>query len=473
MLLKYLINMDRKTKIIATVGPSLASKEKIHSAINSGVNVFRINFSHGTLDEHKQFIDWARSSKNQVAIMQDIQGPKIRTGQVNTNTVLQKSQEINLTNKEVESSDEIIFINYKNLYEDISVNDRVFIDDGQIILKITEKQKNKLKALILIGGELRDNQGVAFPDSKLSVPAITEQDIEHLKFGTEQDVDFVAVSFVRNSDDIQAVRNIIPKDIKIIAKIELKTALENIDEILNVADGVMVARGDLGVQLPIEKVPFVQKQILDAANRKGKISITATEMLQSMKSSYRPTRAEVTDITNAILEGSDAVMLSAETSIGDHPNRVIEVMSNICKEVDSRNDTSSLLSKEDSKEDSFTTTLARAAVQIADDIDARAIVAFTETGKTPLLISNFRPKAEIITFSTKDKTLKQLNLLWGVEQFPIEKKETFSEMLKSANDFLVKEKKYNKGDKVIVVAGTPPNVEAATNLIRVHNLGDV
>ena len=473
MLLKYLINMDRKTKIIATVGPSLASKEKIHSAINSGVNVFRINFSHGTLDEHKQFIDWARSSKNQVAIMQDIQGPKIRTGQVNTNTVLQKSQEINLTNKEVESSDETIFINYKNLYEDISVNDRVFIDDGQIILKITEKQKNKLKALILIGGELRDNQGVAFPDSKLSVPAITEQDIEHLKFGTEQDVDFVAVSFVRNSDDIQAVRDIIPKDIKIIAKIELKTALENIDEILNVADGVMVARGDLGVQLPIEKVPFVQKQILDAANRKGKISITATEMLQSMKSSYRPTRAEVTDITNAILEGSDAVMLSAETSIGDHPNRVIEVMSNICKEVDSRNDTSSLLSKEDSKEDSFTTTLARAAVQIADDIDARAIVAFTETGKTPLLISNFRPKAEIITFSTKDKTLKQLNLLWGVEQFPIEKKETFSEMLKSANDFLVKEKKYNKGDKVIVVAGTPPNVEAATNLIRVHNLGDV
>ena len=473
MLLKYLINMDRKTKIIATVGPSLASKEKIHSAINSGVNVFRINFSHGTLDEHKQFIDWARSSKNQVAIMQDIQGPKIRTGQVNKNTILQKSQEINLTNKEVESSDEIIYINYKNLYEDINVNDRVFIDDGQMILKITEKQKNKLKALILIGGELRDNQGVAFPDSKLSVAAITEQDIEHLKFGTKQGVDFVAVSFVRNSDDIQAVRDIIPKDIKIIAKIELKTALENIDEILDISDGVMVARGDLGVQLPIEQVPFVQKQILDAANSKGKISITATEMLQSMKSSYRPTRAEVTDITNAILEGSDAVMLSAETSIGDHPNRVIEVMSNICKEVDSRNDTSSLLSKEDSKEDSFTTTLARAAVQIADDIDARAIVAFTETGKTPLLISNFRPKAEIITFSTKDKTLKQLNLLWGVEQFPIEKKETFSEMLKSANDFLVKEKKYNKGDKVIVVAGTPPNMEAATNLIRVHNLGDV
>ena len=473
MLLKYLINMDRKTKIIATVGPSLASEQKIHNAINSGVNVLRINFSHGNLKDHEQFINWARSSKKQVAIMQDIQGPKIRTGHVVKNTILQKSNEINLTNKERESSKEIIFVNYKNLFKDVSVNDRVFIDDGQIILKITEKQKDKLKALILIGGELRDNQGVAFPDSALSVSAITEQDIEHLKFGTEQDVDIVAVSFVRNKEDIQTVRDLIPKDVKIIAKIELKTALENIDEILQVSDGVMVARGDLGVQLPIEQVPFVQKQILDAANSKGKISITATEMLQSMKSSYRPTRAEVTDITNAILEGSDAVMLSAETSIGDHPNRVIEVMSAICEEVDSRNDTSSLLSKEDSKEDSFTTTLARAAVQIADDIDAKAIVAFTETGKTPLLISNFRPKAEIITFTTKDKTLNQLNILWGVEQFPIERKETFSEMLKSANDFLIEEKKYNKGDRVIVVAGTPPNVEAATNLIRVHNLGDV
>ena len=416
MLLKYLINMDRKTKIIATVGPSLASEQKIHSAINLGADVIRINFSHGTLEDHKQFINWARSSDKQVAIMQDIQGPKIRTGFVKENTILQKSEEINLTNKESESSNESIFINYKNLFKDVDLNDRIFVDDGQIILKIIDKQKNNLRALILIGGELRDNQGVAFPDSNLSVSAITKQDIEHLKFGTEHDIDFVAVSFVRNGKDIKSVRDIVPKDVKIIAKIELKTALENIDEILQVSDGVMVARGDLGVQLPIEQVPFVQKQIL---------------------------------------------------------NRVIEVMSGICEEVDSRNDTSSLLSKEDLKEDSFTTTLARAAVQIADDIDARAIVAFTETGKTPLLISNFRPKAKIITFTTKVKTLNQLNLFWGVEQFHIDRKEHFSEMLKSANDFLLEEKKYNKGDKVIVVAGTPPNMEAATNLIRVHNLGDV
>ena len=354
--------MDRKTKIIATVGPSLSSESKIKKIIDAGANVLRINFSHGTLEDHENVISWARKSNKQVAIMQDIQGPKIRTGISSENTFLEKSKNVTLTNIETESNNDVIFINYENLLRDINVDDRVFIDDGQIVLKVVEKENDKLEALILIGGELRDNQGVAFPDSNLSVSAITERDKEHLKFGTEHDVDFVAVSFVRNASDINLVKEIIPKDVKVIAKIELKTALDNIDEILDVADGVMVARGDLGVQLPLEQVPFVQKQILDAANKRGKISITATEMLQSMKTSYRPTRAEVTDITNAILEGSDAVMLSAETSIGDNPNRVVEVMSIICKETDSRNDTSSLLSKEDSKEDSITTTLARACL---------------------------------------------------------------------------------------------------------------
>ncbi len=289
--------MDRKTKIIATVGPSLSSESKIKKIIDAGANVLRINFSHGTLEDHENVISWARKSNKQVAIMQDIQGPKIRTGISSENTLLEKSKNVTLTNIETESNSDIVFINYENLLKDVNVDDRVFIDDGQIVLKVVEKENDKLEALILIGGELRDNQGVAFPDSNLSVSAITEKDKEHLKFGSEHDVDFVAVSFVRNASDINIVKEIIPKDIKVIAKIELKTALENIDEILDVADGVMVARGDLGVQLPLEQVPFVQKQILDAANKRGKISITATEMLQSMKTSYRLTRAEVTDIT--------------------------------------------------------------------------------------------------------------------------------------------------------------------------------
>ena len=226
--------MTRKTKIIATVGPSIHSKEAINEIIDAGANVLRLNFSHGSNDEYKQIVDWARSSNKKIAIMQDIQGPKIRTGISSENTFLEKSKKVILTNIETESNNEIVFINYEHLLRDINVEDRVFIDDGQIVLKVVEKENDKLEALILIGGELRDNQGVAFPDSNLSVSAITEKDIEHLKFGSEHDVDFVAVSFVRNASDINLVKEIIPKDVKVIAKIELKTALDNIDEILDV-----------------------------------------------------------------------------------------------------------------------------------------------------------------------------------------------------------------------------------------------
>ena len=465
--------MDRKTKIIATIGPSLMSQKKIEKIINEGANVLRINFSHGSLEDHENVINWIKSSNKKVAIMQDIQGPKIRTGDSEANTVLEKSKTVKIVNGNLISNSETICIKYEDLFKDINIDDRVLIDDGSIVLKVQNKTDDFLEALTLVGGELRDNQGVAFPDSNLSVSAITPKDIEHLEFGSNHDVDYVAVSFVRNGDDIKSVKKIIPSDIKVIAKIELKSAIENIDDILSEADGVMVARGDLGVQLPLEKVPFIQKQILDAANSLGKISITATEMLQSMKTSYRPTRAEVTDITNAILEGSDAVMLSAETSIGNHPERVVEVMSSICQETDSRNDTSVLTVKTISNTDLLTTSLARSAVRVANEIQAKAIVAFTESGRTPLLISNYRPRSPILTFTTKEKTYKQMNMLWGVDQFMMERKETFEEMLQEADSILSNSLNYTTGDKIVVVAGTPPNVEAATNMIRVHRVGEI
>ena len=465
--------MDRKTKIIATIGPSLMSQKKIEKIINEGANVLRINFSHGSLEDHENVINWIKSSNKKVAIMQDIQGPKIRTGDSEANTVLEKSKTVKIVNGNLISNSETICIKYEDLFKDINIDDRVLIDDGSIVLKVQNKTDDFLEALTLVGGELRDNQGVAFPDSNLSVSAITPKDIEHLEFGSNHDVDYVAVSFVRNGDDIKSVKKIIPSDIKVIAKIELKSAIENIDDILSEADGVMVARGDLGVQLPLEKVPFIQKQILDAANSLGKISITATEMLQSMKTSYRPTRAEVTDITNAILEGSDAVMLSAETSIGNHPERVVEVMSSICQETDSRNDTSALTVKTISNTDLLTTSLARSAVRVANEIQAKAIVAFTESGRTPLLISNYRPRSPILTFTTKEKTYKQMNMLWGVDQFMMERKETFEEMLQEADNILSNSLNYTTGDKIVVVAGTPPNVEAATNMIRVHRVGEI
>ena len=464
--------MNRKTKIIATVGPSVHSKEKIHQLISSGVDVIRLNFSHGTYEDHKNVVEWAREYPTPIAIMQDIQGPKIRTGISESKTDLIAGNVVDLTNVEKTSTDKSIYINYKNLFKDIKEGERVFIDDGQVVMRVTEINEKKMTANIEIGGELRDNQGVAFPDSQLSVSSITPKDKDDIAYGEEIGVDLIAVSFVRKASDINEVKSLVKKGIKIIAKIELKEAMKNLDSIIEESDGVMVARGDLGVQLPLEQVPFAQKKILDTANYKGKISITATEMLQSMKSSFRPTRAEVTDITNAILDGTDSVMLSAETSIGDHPNIAVKVMASICEEADSNNHYSSMRYKTLSSVDTFATSLAKAAVQVANDIEAKAIVAYTETGRTPLLISNFRPSAPIITFSAKDLTLRQMNILWGVEQTKIDRFDTTEEMFQIADTWLQTNKNFKKNDKVVIVAGTPPNEEAATNLIRVMKIGE-
>ena len=464
--------MTRKTKIIATVGPSVNSKDGIKKLVEAGADVLRLNFSHGTEEDHSNVVKWIRELEKSVAIMQDIQGPKIRTGEAKESTQFKQSHEIKITNKETISDDNVIYINYKDLFKDLNSGERIFIDDGQIVIRIIKKTKSSMLGQIEIGGELRTNQGVAFPDSKLSVSAITEKDIADLKFGNKLDVDIVAVSFVRDANDIKKVREIVDKNIKIIAKIELKNAVKNLDSIIDEADGVMVARGDLGVQLDLEKVPFIQKQILNEANAKGKITVTATEMLQSMKESHRPTRAEVTDITNAILEGTDCVMLSAETAIGNHPEVVVSAMSDICKEADSRNDTSVLRFKETSTVDTLTTSLAKAAVQVANEIEAKAIVAFTETGRTPLLISNYRPEAPIFTMTTIDKTYNQMNILWGVQQIKIDRLETTPEMFEIADTWLQNNKKFKKNDKVVIVAGTPPNKEAATNLIRVMKIGE-
>ena len=464
--------MTRKTKIIATVGPSVNSKDGIKKLVEAGADVLRLNFSHGTNEDHSNVVKWARELNTSVAIMQDIQGPKIRTGETKDLTKLEESNQVKLTNKDTISDEKIIYINYKDLYKDVNVGERILIDDGQMVIRVTKKTTSSMDAVIEIGGELRSNQGVAFPDSRLSVSAITKKDIEDIKFGKKLDVDIVAVSFVRDANDIKKVKEIANENIKIIAKIELKNAVKNLDSIIDVADGVMVARGDLGVQIELEKIPFIQKQILDQANAKGKITVTATEMLQSMKESHRPSRAEVTDITNAILEGTDCVMLSAETAIGNHPEIVVEVMSNICIEADSRNDTSVLRFKEASGIDTLTTSLAKAAVQVANEIDAKAIVAFTETGRTPLLISNYRPEAPIFTFTTIDKTYRQMHILWGVQQVKIDRLETTTEMFEIANTWLQNNKKFKKNDKVVIVAGTPPNKEAATNLVRVMKIGE-
>ena len=464
--------MARKTKIIATIGPSVNSKELVGQIIDAGANVLRLNFSHGTHEDHKKVVEWARSSNKKIAIMQDIQGPKIRTGELEQPIYLERNKEIQLSN-EIKSKDkETVLINYEYLFKDIHEGERVLIDDGKIVLRISKKTKTKFTSIIEVGGELRSNQGVAFPDSSLSLATLTDKDKNDIEFGNQLDVDFVAVSFVRDVDDILNVKKLINPNTMVIAKIELKSAVKNLKSIIEESDGVMVARGDLGVQLPLERIPFIQKEILNESNLQGKITITATEMLTSMISSYRPTRAEVSDITNAILDGTDSVMLSAETSIGDNPILSVQAMANICEEVDETSNKNYLNKKDISVSNELTNSLSKAAVQVANDSNAKAIVAFTETGRTPLLLSNHRPDAPIFTFTTIDKTYNQLNLFWGVEQVKINRLETTDEMFSIANKWLKDEMNFKKNDTVVIVAGTPPNKEAATNLIRVMKIGE-
>ena len=464
--------MTRKTKIVATIGPSVYSKDSLNKLVEAGANVLRLNFSHGTYDEHEQTVQWVRSMNKNVAIMQDIQGPKIRTGTLDKLINLNVNSDIDIFNDESKQNEESVVINYENLLRDINEGERILIDDGKLGLRVLKKEKNKLTATVEIGGELRSHQGVAFPDSKLSVSTLTKKDIQDLEFGKNLGVDFVAISFVRNAEDVLNVKKYIDKDIKLISKIELKSAVKNLKSIIQESDGVMVARGDLGVQLPLEKIPLIQKQIINESNLQGKITITATEMLTSMISSHRPTRAEVSDITNAILDGTDAVMLSAETSIGENPIDSVIAMAKICEEVDISSSENMINTKEIYNSDELTNSLSKAAVQVANDSNAKAIVAFTETGRTPLLISNHRPNASIFTFTTTDKTFNQLNLIWGVEQIKIDRLETTDEMFAIANKWLLNEKKFSKNDKVVIVAGTPPNKEAATNLIRVMKIGE-
>ena len=462
--------MSRKTKIIATVGPSVFTKDKVEELLHAGVNVLRLNFSHGTHADHEKVIKWARDSDYNCAILQDIQGPKIRSCIAEEGVVLKNDSKIDIYFKNGTCTEDSLYIDNSKLLGDIKSGERILIDDGSIAIRVKEVSKKKLIGVIEVGGELRSNQGIALPDTVTSLPPLTKKDIEDIKFGNDKDIDILAVSFVRNSKDVEEVRKIVNKTTKVIAKIELKSAVENLDSILEVADGAMLPRGDLGVQYRQEKLPLIQKQILTKTNGKGKISITATEMLQSMKTSHRPTRAEVTDVTNAIMQGSDAVMLSAETSIGDHPTLVVEYMAKICEEADKANTWTPAIETGNSI-DSVPLSVAKSAVQVANDLDIDYILAFTESGRTGQFLSKIKPRGRIIVFSVIEKTLRQMNIFANVTPVEISRNNTTDEMFKTADEWLISTNKVKKGDRVVIVAGTPPNKEASTNLIRVHTVG--
>ncbi|MEX1037348.1 MAG: pyruvate kinase [Acidimicrobiia bacterium] len=468
----------RHTKIIATMGPAVADAESVDAMVGAGMDVARLNFSHGEHDLHRSFVGWVRDAAKRhdksVAIVQDIQGPKLRVGIFPGGPVhLTAGTEVLLSPGSRDGSAQVVPVGYPDLLTDVGIGDRVVLADGLITLKVIGEQNEMLIAEVLEGGDLSDHKGVAFPDSRLSVETITEKDERDLAFGKGLGVEYVAASFVRTGEDVTNVKQLCD-DVPIISKIELAQAYDNLDSILEVSEGVMVARGDLGVQLPLQRLPLIQNDILKRANAAGRISITATEMLESMINSSRPTRAEVTDVANAVFGGTDAVMLSGETAVGSYPIKTIEAMALICLETEQ----GTLSERGDhpvpfvGDGNTVASAVAQAATEIAVNVDAEMIVAFTESGNTARLISKYRPEVRINAFTPNPVTERRMALFWGVVPHPLDRRTYTDEEIAAASQYLESREIAKRGDRVVMVAGVPPGRQASTNLVKVHEIGE-
>ncbi|MBK5269299.1 MAG: pyruvate kinase [Acidimicrobiia bacterium] len=463
----------RRTKIVATMGPAVASQGKISELVAAGLDVARLNFSHGNHDTHTQMAGWLRRASEQhkrpIALLQDIQGPKVRVGVFGDGPIeLVAGETVRLVPGSQPGAAGVVPIDYEFLLEDVGVGDDVLLSDGLIRLVVEKVHDDSLTAFVTVGGQLSDHKGAAFPDTSLRVPSVTPKDEADLEFGRSLEVDYVAASFVRTGADIDQVREL-AGGVPVIAKIELARAYANLDDILSEASGAMVARGDLGVQLPLETIPRVQLDILNRTNAAGRISITATEMLESMINSPRPTRAEVTDVANAVMSGTDAVMLSGETAIGKYPVQTIEFMARICLEAE-RSATKPVNFLESHR--TFASATAKAAVEAAVNLDLHVIAAFTESGSTARLLSKYRPSAEIIAFTPDPATYRRMAVYWGVSPQMLERRESTDLMLASAEKYLEKTGICETGEGVVMVAGTPPNQQASTNLMKLHRIGE-
>jgi pyruvate kinase len=464
--------VERKTKIIATLGPSCASAEGVRALVAAGMDVARLNFSHGDHASHRQLARWVREAARQegrsVALLQDIQGPKIRVGTfAGGSATLASGDELLLRPGSEQGGPEEVFVDYPFLLEDVHPGEKVYLADGQIRVQVVASEATALRARVVTGGELGDLKGVAFPQSTLRAPAITEKDRRDLAFGKELEVDLVAVSFVRGARDLDLAAELAGDDTPLVAKIELAAGYQRLDEILGPSHGIMVARGDLGVQLPLEKIPLVQIDILSRTNAAGRVSITATEMLESMTTAYRPTRAEVTDVASAVLSGTDAVMLSAETAVGRHPERAVEVMDVICREIE-RSVGWTHAERLLELEERFPAATAKAASNASGSLGLDTIVAFTESGSTARLLSKYRPRARIVAFTPEERTFRRMALFWGVQPVMFHRLGSTDEMVREASRHLVELGICRPGDAVVIVAGVPPNQRHSTNLMKLH-----
>lgn len=465
----------KKTKIIATLGPSSDDPKIMEKLIDAGANLFRINFSHATEEEKASRIKYLREigdkRKRPVAILQDLQGPKIRVGNIEGAMDLKVGETVVLTIKKPKIGQ--IPVQYKGILKDVKVKDRILLADGKMALKVLSKGSGEIKCRVVAGGTLTSKKGINLPDSDVSLPALSTKDKEDVLFGLENDVDYIALSFVKSAKDINDLRSLIKKDkktTKIIAKIERHEAVENIDEIISASDAVMVARGDLGIEVSLAAVPLIQKDIIKKCVNAGKPVIVATQMLDSMVRNPSSTRAETSDIANAILDGADAVMLSDETSIGKYPINAVKAMSRIALTVERwARDNRVLLGSEKGKLESTSCAIGKSASDLANDLGARLIVNATASGRTTRAIAKFRPYARIISVTHTSKTARELELVWGVIPFVL-KYSTIREMSRKSAQLAESLKLAKKGDQVVIVSGEEVGVEGGTNIIKVKQL---
>jgi pyruvate kinase len=474
------INTPRRAKIVCTIGPSSNNNGKIFKLIKMGMDVARLNFSHGTHEAHQEVIRSIRRAsaelKKPVAILQDLQGPKIRVQTfINGSVELKPGKPFILTTRNVKGNDQMASVSYKLFSQDVKPGDDVLLDDGLLKLKVEKIKGEDVYCRVVFGGKLSDHKGINLPNCILSVDALTKKDKEDLKFGIAQDVDYMALSFVQRPEDIKQVKSIIArynKDIPVIAKIEKPQAVTVIDAITDIADAIMVARGDLGVELNPEEVPLIQKQIIHLCNEKGVPVITATQMLESMIYNPRPTRAEASDVANAVLDGTDAVMLSGETACGKYPVEAVVTMHRIVSLIESKRIQSWELKrrKPDLK---YPTSLAigYSASHAADLVKAAAIVCLTQSGSTARMIARFRPNEPIVSLTPVHSSLNRMALLWGVSGYLVkELSDDIDSALKYTKKLLLKERLVKKGERIVITAGLPFYTRGTTNMLRIEEV---
>jgi pyruvate kinase len=473
----------RKTKIVCTIGPSSESLDNIKKLIMAGMNVARLNFSHGDFEEHGNRIRVIRQACQElnktVAILLDTKGPEIRLGKLKEEPIeLEQGEYITLTTQEILGDKHRVPVTYRDLPDDIHIGSTILIDDGLIGLTVVDIQGTEIKCQIVNSGPIKSKKGVNVPGVAISMPGLTEKDIGDIKFGIEQDIDFIAASFVRRASDVLEIRELLERHearhVQIISKIENQQGVDNLDEILEVSDGLMVARGDLGVEIPAEEVPLVQKNMIEKSNRAGKPVITATQMLDSMQRNPRPTRAEASDVANAIFDGTDAIMLSGETAAGKYPVESVLTMSRIAERAESALHYREIFAKQaKAAQTSVTEAISQAVANSALDLDAKAIVTATESGYTARMVSKYRPKAPIIAVTPVEQVKRRLQLVWGVIPVSGTSANTTDGMFDIAVEGAIASGIVRLGDTIVITAGVPVGRSGTTNLIKIHNVGEL